>query len=324
MTLKCSWEFFFAVFTPIVWGCIGLTMLMMGPILWLLHRTTPYYEYHDMSSKHGLSNISYCFFICFGSLMQQGSTTVPAADSGRVLTGFWWLFVIVTVTTYCGNLVAFLTFPTIEYPISDLNTLVQKGENNEVTWGLLGGSVIENYFEDAEEEKFRHIAEQAVKHSEADTVPSGSIYHMIKNSEHAYIEWKSKLELVMKEQYNITKQCDYAFAREDFFFERVALAFPKDSPWIKFFDAEITKIVRGGLVKKWKQVFWPPDDECSVAASGGVGSTSTITVTDMQGSLFILGGGLFLAFVTMLLECLAGANKRKGLEMTMREEKGWK
>ena len=30
--------------------------------------------------------------------------------------------------------------------------------------------------------------------------------------------------------------------------------FVKDSPWIKFFDAEITKIVRGGLVKKWKQV----------------------------------------------------------------------
>ena len=80
---------------------------------------------------------------------------------------------IVTVTTYCGNLVAFLTFPTIEYPISDLNTLVEKvsillalivsnaylmqGENQEVTWGLLGGSVIENYFEDAEEEKFRLI-----------------------------------------------------------------------------------------------------------------------------------------------------------------------
>ena len=43
-------------------------------------------------------------------------------------------------------------------------------------------------------------------------------------------------------------------AREDFFFERVALAFPQDSPWIKYFDKEITMIVRGGLVKKWKQV----------------------------------------------------------------------
>ena len=52
--------------------------------------------------------------------------------SRRVLTGFWWLFVIVTVTTYCGNLVAFLTFPTIEYPISDLNTLVQKVSGPDV------------------------------------------------------------------------------------------------------------------------------------------------------------------------------------------------
>jgi hypothetical protein len=112
-------------------------LVVMGPVLWTIHRASPYYRsphslhqalpsYNNIPLDHGLSNISYCFFICFGALLQQGSTTVPSADSGRVLTGFWWLFVIVTVTTYCGNLVAFLTFPTIEYPISDLNTLVEK------------------------------------------------------------------------------------------------------------------------------------------------------------------------------------------------------
>ena len=34
-----------------------------------------------------------------------------------------------------------------------------------------------------------------------------------------------------------------------------------------------------------------------------------INIINTQGSLFILGGGLFLAFLTMLVECLTGSNK---------------
>ena len=48
------------VFTPTVWGCIGLIMLIMGPILWILHRTTPYYEYVDVQKLQTISLSSFC------------------------------------------------------------------------------------------------------------------------------------------------------------------------------------------------------------------------------------------------------------------------
>ena len=96
----------------------------------------------------------------------------------------------------------------------------------------------------AQNQLFQEIGKHAQKHEEPGTDPNGELLQKIKYEDHVYIEWKSKLEMMMKEQYNITRQCDYALGREEFFHERVALAFPKDSPWIEHFNVEIKKVLQ--------------------------------------------------------------------------------
>ena len=57
------------------------------------------------------------------------------------------------VTFYSGSLVAFLTFPQYEFPVTNLENLLKK--QSEFNWGFQQGSVIENYLETTEGDNYK-------------------------------------------------------------------------------------------------------------------------------------------------------------------------
>lgn len=51
----------------------------------------------------------------------------------------------------------------------------------------------------------------------------------------------------------------------------------------------------GGLIQKWKQDYWPKKNKCSTTAYGGGDATRTVSLSDMQGSFFLLFLGMCVA-----------------------------
>ena len=69
---------------------------------------------------------------------------MPDSWAGRTFISSWWLFCIVVVATYCGNLIAFLTVSKGKPPFASLEGLLLV--KDEFRWGTLGGTNWEDAF----------------------------------------------------------------------------------------------------------------------------------------------------------------------------------
>ena len=79
-------------------------------------------------------NILYVYIFC--NLI--GGVHLPDSMTGRTFVSCWWLFCIIIVGTYCGNLIAFLTVTKDRAPFETLEEMVEM--KNEYKWGLQAGT----------------------------------------------------------------------------------------------------------------------------------------------------------------------------------------
>ncbi|OXA47123.1 Glutamate receptor 3 [Folsomia candida] len=227
-----------------------------------------------------------------------------------MLIGFWWLFVIVTVTTYSGNLVAFLTFPKIESPVNTVEDLTNfRGVES---WGFLAGSVIEDHLMRSSDPQFEILYKKAIKHAAFNK----TVLDLVSHHQHAYIDWQIVLATAIRDSLRITGKCEYIVGSESFFEEKIALAVPKKSPYLPVFNKQIGQMSQTGLLKKWKSRYWPGKDRCSrMTISAG---NRKVGVGDMQGSFYLLCLGFGVALVVLIIEVIVTRRKKKKMIDTLK------
>ncbi|CAG7834892.1 unnamed protein product [Allacma fusca] len=290
-------------FSKEVWLCIATSVLIVAPIFYLIHKNSAFYTVQRKNTRRGLFQLKNCFLYIYGALLQQGGSQLPEAISGRMLIGFWWLFVLVTVTTYSGNLVAFLTFPRVEVAVNSFKDVV--AFQGVSTWGFLAGSVIESYLKVSNNSEIIKLYRHAMKHPSVNE----TLLNKIRFQNHAYIDWKISLMLVMKEQFLKDGKCDFVLGREEIFEEQIALIVPRSSPYLERFNEEIKWMLQSGLIIRWKGKYWPKKDKCSSLIATAA-ANRTVKIGDMQGSFYLLMLGFFIALLVLGIEYVLHRRKQ--------------
>ncbi|XP_021705215.1 ionotropic receptor 93a [Aedes aegypti] len=287
---------FLSPFTIDTWLCLSATVLLMGPFLYVVNRLSPFYEHHGRSNTIGLGKLYNCFWYIYGALLQQGGLYLPYADSGRIIIGTWWLVVLVIVTTYCGNLVAFLTFPKIAIPITTVNQLIRNEQG--VSWSIRRGTFLEQFLLETDDPKYIKLHNHAGYVSEE----SEQMVERIRTGRHVHIDWRTNLKYLMKKEFLKNDRCDFALSVDEFLDEQIALAMPKNSPYLELINAELTKMHQFGFIQRWLGSYMPSEDKCSNARKSTEVENHTVNNDDMAGSYYVLVIGFSMGLFMFVLE----------------------
>uniref|UniRef100_A0A8C6TVC4 Glutamate receptor n=1 Tax=Neogobius melanostomus TaxID=47308 RepID=A0A8C6TVC4_9GOBI len=137
-------------FSPAVWLFMLLAYLAVSCVLFLAARLSPYEWYNPhpcarqrqdvLVNQYSLGN---SLWFPVGGFMQQGSEIMPRALSTRCVSGVWWAFTLIIISSYTANLAAFLTVQRMEVPIESADDLA---DQTNIQYGTIHGGSTMTFF----------------------------------------------------------------------------------------------------------------------------------------------------------------------------------
>ncbi|XP_064647069.1 glutamate receptor 3-like [Lineus longissimus] len=283
-----------------VWLCMMFVIPAMALVLWLFTKYSPFYTNQDESCYPQAVNMQRyfpCFWYMYGALLTQGGCDVPCSVSGRILVKVWWIFVLVMMATYTGNLIAFLTVTKVSLPITNLNELA---EQSKLGYGTVRGSALWNLLMKSTKGPPQRVWAGMDKENQPDTYADGK--KMVLEGKFVMIAERSFYEDEAANNCDLKK-----VPKKEFFFGSYGIGVPKGSPLKRMFSEQIQRMIETGLMNKISKR-WIPRQKC---AGLTYSKSKPAKLSDTQGAFYVCGFGLIGAVVAFAVELAYFYLKRK-------------
>ncbi|XP_039642157.1 glutamate receptor ionotropic, kainate 4 isoform X3 [Perca fluviatilis] len=302
-------------FSPGVWLFMLLAYLAVSCILFLVARLTPYEWYNPHPCLKGRCNLlinqyslGNSFWFPVGGFMQQGSTIAPRALSTRCVSGVWWAFTLIIISSYTANLAAFLTVQRMEVPIESVDDLA---DQTAIEYGTMHGGSTMTFFQNSRYQTYQRMWN--FMHSKQPSVFVKSTEEGIArvlNSNYAYL-----LESTMNEYYR-QRNCNLTQIGGLLDTKGYGIGMPVGSVYRDEFDLAILKMQEDNRLEILKRKWWDggkcPKEEDHRAKGLGM--------ENIGGIFVVLVCGLLVAIFMAVLEFVWMLRQAPGNEQSVCEE----
>uniref|UniRef100_A0A3B4A4U2 Glutamate receptor n=1 Tax=Periophthalmus magnuspinnatus TaxID=409849 RepID=A0A3B4A4U2_9GOBI len=302
-------------FSPGVWLFMLLAYLAVSCVLFLVARLTPYEWYNPhpclkgrcslLINQYSLGN---SFWFPVGGFMQQGSTIAPRALSTRCVSGVWWAFTLIIISSYTANLAAFLTVQRMEVPIESVDDLA---DQTAIEYGTMHGGSTMTFFQNSRYQTYQRMWN--FMHSKQPSVfvksTEEGIARVLK-SNYAYL-----LESTMNEYYR-QRNCNLTQIGGLLDTKGYGIGMPLGSVYRDEFDLAILKLQEDNRLEILKRKWWDggkcPKEEDHRAKGLGM--------ENIGGIFVVLVCGLLVAIFMAVLEFVWMLRQTPGNEQSVCEE----
>ncbi|KAK3777309.1 hypothetical protein RRG08_038457 [Elysia crispata] len=297
----------FKPFEPVVWVCLVCSVIITSAVLYLVNSTSPSAVRRFSCPLATKLTVFYCFWAILASSVNQGTDLQPMSHSARLVLGFWWVFIILVLSTYTASLAAVLTVNIYEKSISSLSELA---EQTSITPLIKPGTNLQTLFQTATNDVYRSIDSRLVIYPEGATNEKAMVWVRERNM--AFMTDRSQLE------YEMQKECEtYALAHEIFNSGGLGFVTQKGAPFLDALNLIIIKLRQSGIVEGWRSRWWANDGAQCITGTR-VGEGQQLGLVYLAGPFFVFLSAIVVSVVIALGDWAWRAGKLRPIKARLR------